>query len=183
MDSGAGNGLYGGAGDLYDTRSTGGGDPIGFYGLRDGVYVVGSEFLWYPGDRNDRTRQASPLIYSQQGGSLVDLISTLGPWPDGEYNVQLLSVLGATYPNLSPGAESAIEGRRDRLPPLFGNSLLRFAVPRCPIGVYTIRIRFNGLVMDLHNTIRTVPPGTSTEANRIRSFFNAEIYYARGPTT
>lgn len=183
MISDAGNSGFGGAGDPVGYLSMGAGDPTGFLALRTYVYVVGSEFLWYPGHENDRTRQASPLMYPQQGGPLIDLVSTGAPWPAGDYNIQLVSVLGAEYPNLTDGASAAIEGRRSRVSPIFGNTVLRFAMPRVPIGVFDIRVRHDGMTMDIQQAIRSVPGETSLEANRFRSFFNIEVYSKRGPMT
>lgn len=183
MWSGAGNSVFGGAGDPAGYLSTGAGDPTSFSSIRDYVYVVGSEFIWYPGDENDRTRQASPILYPQQGGALIDLVSTTHPWPQGVYNIQLVSVLGVEYPTTTDGASAAIEGKGSRVQPIFGRSVLRFAMPRVPIGVFDIRVRSNGNQMDLQKVIRSVAPETSLEVNRFRTFFNVEVYSKRGPQT
>jgi hypothetical protein len=66
---------------------------------------------------------------------------------------------------------------------MFGRRVLRFAMPRAPLGVYTIQVRYAGYVMDLVDAIRAVPDPSSLEVNRYREFFNVEVYSKRGPVT
>lgn len=181
MWSGAGDVVFGGAGDPYGWLSSGAGDPYGFLALRDGVVVIGSEFLF---DLEEKiTRQASPWEYSQQGGTLIDLVSTTAPWSLGDYKVRLKSCLGQYFPDLYPNAHSGIEGQDDRLFPIYGRKVLRFAMPRVPLGVYTIQILHAGYVMEIPDAIRAVPDPSSLEVNRYREFFNVEVYSKRGPVT
>jgi hypothetical protein len=180
MWSGAGNAVFGGAGDLATILSMGAGDPLGFSTLRIGVRVIGSEFLW--DIRNDTSRQSSPVEYSQQGGALIDLVSTLAPWPEGVYRVRLTSVLGQTFPQVFPNAHSGIEGKNDEIVPIY-SSVLRFAMPRVPLGVYSIKILYESSVMEIPDAIRAVPDPSSLEVNRFRGFFNVEVYSKRGPVT
>jgi hypothetical protein len=183
MWSGAGNLGFGGLGDLEGSLSMGAGDPIAFSFLQEGVFVIGSEFLWDYFSAS--TREASPVAYSQQGGALIDLISTLGPWPRalGPYKVKLVSLLGQEFPNTYPNAHSAIEGRNDDLIPFYGNQVLRFAMPRCPLGIFSIKIFYGPYSMTLPNIIRAVPDASSPEVNRFRGVFNVEVYSKRGPMT
>jgi hypothetical protein len=182
MWSGAGNNFFGGLGDPEGMISMGAGDPLSFFSLQEGVVIIGAEFLW--DYFLDSTRQASVVEYSQQGGALIDLISTLGPWPtEHPYKVKLVSVMEQSFPNVYPHAHSAIEGREDVLTPFYGNQVLRFAMPRAPLGVHTIRIFYGPYVMNIPNAIRAVPDPTSLEVNRFRGVFNVEVYSKRGPMT
>ena len=180
MWSSAGNQFFGGAGDLSGVLSQGAGDPIGFLPLRPGVQIVGSEFVWDL--TNLTTRQESPVAYSQQGGTLIDIISRSGPWPEGTYRVKLASCVNQLFPQTYPNAHSAIEGRGDEIRPIHGR-VLRFAMPRVPLGVYAIKIFFESYVMEIPNAIRAVPDPSSLEVNRFRSFFNVDVYSKRGPIT
>jgi hypothetical protein len=180
MWSGAGNILFGGAGDLEGILSMGAGDPLGFLTLQAGVRVIGSEFIW--DIRNATSRQSSPVEYSQQGGALIDVVSTISPWPAGTYKIRVASVLGQTFPQVFPNAHSGIEGKNDEIVPIHA-SVLRFAMPRVPLGVYSIRITHDSQVMEIPDAIRAVPDPSSLEVNRFRGFFNVEVYSKRGPVT
>jgi hypothetical protein len=183
MWSGLGNLGFGGLGDPEGYLSMGAGDPTGFQHLAEGVVVIGSEFLW--DYFSETSRQASPVAYSQQGGTLIDLISTLGPWPTGmgPYKARLVSCVGQFFPDTYPNAHSAIEGREDVLTPFYGDQVIRFAMPRVPLGVFSIMLTYGPYVMLLPNVIRAVPDPSSLEVNRFRSVFNVEVYSKRGPVT
>ena len=187
MWSTAGNTFFGGAGDplrldlygLGPSLSSGAGDPLGIEYLLTGLKIVASDFQW---EEAGGTRQASRFVFCQSGGEMVDVVSTLGPWPAGEYRIRLVSVLNQTFPEDAPAASSAVEGRTQYVEPLY-QTVLRFALPRTPVGLFDVKIYYRGREITMERVIRMAPQPTSLEINRYRNFFNVEVYSKRGPQT
>jgi hypothetical protein len=125
------------------------------------------------------------MVYAQHGGELVDIVTQEGSsWPVTTYKIQLVSVLEQVFPSDRPGASTARDGQNEMVEPIFGDMVLRFAIPRAPTGVYDILVTdATGQTLRLPKAIRLVPSPTSLEVNRYRTFFNPEVYSKRGPFT
>jgi hypothetical protein len=159
--------------------------------LLENIRVVHSEIVWEYLDDPERTREAQPFVFGQQGGELVDLVIVDGgvTWPERQYQVQLRSVLMQLIPPLW-GCFSGVEGAADAVRPIYANTVLRFAIPRAPVGVYSIELTAfapseaeDDLFLTIPEAIRLAPMPTSAEVNRYRTFFNPEVYSKRGPFT
>lgn len=179
---------FGSAGTLDEDISSGAGDPytVAFAFAEADLRIIYTNLIWEMlEDGATGSREASPLVYAQHGGELIDIVTREGStWPEKTYKVELISVLDQVFPHDRPGAFGAVEGEGSTLHPLYGNMVLRFAVPRAPLGVYDVLITADDQqTIRLKKAIRLVPSPTSLEVNRYRIFFNPEVYSKRGPFT
>jgi hypothetical protein len=187
MWAGAGNWIgFGSAGTLDEDISSGAGDPYTVAFAEANLQLIYTSLIWeILEEGSTRSREAAPLVYAQHGGELIDVVAQEGfSWQDKTYKIQLISVLDQIFPDDRPGAFGAVEGQGSTLHPLYGNTVLRFAVPRAPLGAYDVLITSeDDQTVRLKKAIRLVPSPTSLEVNRYRTFFNPEVYSKRGPFT
>ena len=168
----AGNPLFGGAGDSANVISSGAGDPhpplLGFAVLASvlpGSIVAGIPQLL-------KGKQFTvPQTFPQAEGNLVDIAVNGTAWPPGPYTIRLWSPLPGAYPDNAPGAYTAIEGQGARVFPIFGNQVLRFTLPRLPLGVFDVQLSTQSATMWLYGAIVTVPNSESPEVERLRKIF------------
>jgi hypothetical protein len=187
MWSGLGDEIgYGAAGTPEDAISTGAGDPFLSVLTGEDIRLYPSNLVWeFLEEGSTRSREAEALVFSQTGGELIDLAVPVGrTWPAGVYRIRLISVLDQIFPHDKPACFGAVEGAGPDIQPLYANTVLRFALPRAPIGVYDILVTDNtGRTLRILRAIRLAPASTSLEVNRYRTFFNPEVYSKRGPAT
>jgi hypothetical protein len=143
-----------GAGDPpWDMSGTGAGDP--FSVQEAGMYfslfaqAVPSSSDWF-----SPTRTPSDGKISQEGGWLIELRIPGMDFVDGTYRVDLVNDWGIVWPNVKPGCNSALFGRKYACRPAPGGKYMRFASPAAPVDTYRVKVTFpTGEIVYSENTV------------------------------
>lgn len=158
-----------GAGDDLQSPAPGAGNYLPF-GAQGFVAVVLASNL--SGRHTD-----DPTWYGQEGGYVVRLHSPNRAFDRGPYRVKLIDANGQGWPLTEPSCHSTEAGFGYECTPRFANTILQFAVPSTPQGIYRVRVYdADGLMDDVPVYLRAVPTPDSREVTTIRQRMPNTVY-------
>jgi hypothetical protein len=158
-----------GAGDDLSSPVPGAGNYLPFSAQGFAAVVLASNLSGRLAD--------DPTWYGQEGGYVVRLHSPNRAFTNGPYRVKLVDASGQGWPLTEPSCNSTEAGYGYECTPRFANTILQFAVPPTPQGLYRIRLYdADGLAAEVPITLRAVPTPGSREVLTIRQRMPNTVY-------
>jgi hypothetical protein len=118
-----------------------------------------------------------PSWVGREGGYVIRLHAPTRAFNRGPYRVKLVDVTGQAWPLTEPSCNSTEAGFGYECTPRFANTILQFATPPMPQGVYTVRVYdADGLAHTLPVSLRSVPTPDSREVHYIRQRMPNTVY-------
>lgn len=112
--------------------------------------------------------------YSDKGGEVIHLYSPNQGWPiTGPYTCRLLDVAGNYWPDDADGCYSCIADGGNACYTNGAREILRFALPRVPVGVYSVEVSWNNNTsrVTLDEVLSVVPHSDMIEPDILKSGF------------
>jgi hypothetical protein len=170
-----------GAGDsLTAGLSLGAGDPVGVPVLGAGNYLNFSAqgYVLATLYQNYSGRQAANGDWvGQEGGYTLRMYAPTGSFEHGPYLVKVIDANGQGWPIDEAGCHSTQLGQGANCRPRFANTVLDFATPRVPEGLFSVRVTdARGMVFDVPVGFRAVRTPYSREVATIRARLPEPVY-------
>jgi len=113
----------------------------------------------------------------EEGGYIISLYAPSGVFTDPEYLVKLRDANHQAWPLTEAGCHSTFAGLAHSCRPQFAGTLLQFASPRVPRGVYRVQLTgASGVAYSIPVTLRSVPQPSSREVWTIRRRLPNTVY-------
>lgn len=170
-----------GAGEsLAQGFSLGAGDPVGVPVLGAGNYLnfsaQGYVLATLYQNYSDRLPANGDWI-GQEGGYVIRLYAPTGSFEFGPYLVKLIDANHQGWPITEAGCHSTIIGQGANCRPRHANTVLDFATPVIPEGLFSVRVTdARSLSFDIPVTVRAVPAPYSREVSTIRARLPEPVY-------
>lgn len=124
------------------------------------------------------------VIVGEEGGYYLEIVTPVENYfqlvPEVlPHFVKLIDVTGQSWPLTEPACYGGVPTLGHVLIPRSSGTVLRFATPRAPEGVYTIEVtRPDGWVSLLSHAVhvRVIPAAFSREVSTVRSMFPSTVY-------